>query len=232
MIRTLALAFALLAAPARAAGPEAEDRAQGQAVDLELVLLVDASSSISDNVLAFQLAGHAAALRDPAVTAAIGQGEIGAVAVTLVGFGGPNSLQVLVPWTRLAGAADSAAFADRIAAADWPRTPDSTAIGSAVAGSLALFGGNGFAGLRQTVDITSNGFSNAGLAPEQARALAEAAGVTVNALAILNDYAWLEPYYADAVIAGRPAFVATATDQASFVRALTRKLVREIVPVS
>lgn len=37
----------------------------GRSVDLELVLAVDASGSITTGALEFQLRGHAAAFRDP-----------------------------------------------------------------------------------------------------------------------------------------------------------------------
>jgi hypothetical protein len=64
----------------------------GKAVDLELVLAVDASGSITTGTLEFQLRGHAAAFRDPQIADALTVGGNRAIAVTLVQWAGPNSL--------------------------------------------------------------------------------------------------------------------------------------------
>ena len=60
-MRRLCLALALLATPAAA-----------QDTDLELVLLADASGSITPDELMFQREGYAQAITDPEVLAAIG----------------------------------------------------------------------------------------------------------------------------------------------------------------
>lgn len=200
-----------------------------QPVDLELVLLVDASASITTGALDFQLRGHAAAFRDEKVKAAIPSGPRRGIAVTLARFDGPGSLKVLVPWRRLAGAADADAFADAVAAVAAGDEAGATAIGSAVADALGLFKATGFAADRRAIDIVSNGFSNAGVDPTIARDAAEAAGVTVNALVILDEYDWLEGYYRQSVIGGIGAFVRTADSKDSFAQALIAKLIDEIV---
>jgi hypothetical protein len=61
-----------------------------------------------------------------------------------------------------------------------------------------------------------------------AQAMAEARGVTVNGLAILNDDPGLATWYRDNVIAGRGAFVITASDYSDFAAAILDKLLREI----
>ncbi len=48
--------------------------AAGERVDLELVLLADASRSIDDGEIRFQRQGYAAAITDPDVLAAISHG--------------------------------------------------------------------------------------------------------------------------------------------------------------
>lgn len=233
------LAGALLARPSLAAAqapstipepqPPAEPMPAEQPVDLELVLLVDASASITTGALDFQLRGHAAAFRDEKVKAAIAAGPRGGIAVTLARFDGPRSLKVLLPWRRLASAADADAFAEAVLAASAGQEAGSTAIGSAVLDALELFKGSGFDSPRQTIDIVSNGFSNAGIDPTLARDAAEAAHVTVNALVILDEYDWLESYYRQQVIGGIGAFVRTAEGRDSFIQALIAKLIDEIV---
>lgn len=206
--------------------------AEERQVDVELVLAIDASASISTGTLAFQLQGHAAAFRDPLVAQAIAHGPHGAIAVTLVEFSGPSSLTVLVPWTVIASAEDAVAFAERIPAAPAGAQAGSTALGSAVLDALPLFENNGIRGDRRVIDLCSNGFSNSGIDTTVARAAAEAAGITVNALAILDEYDWLEEYYLESVIGGPFAFVRTADGPESFVQALRSKLIAEIVGVA
>ncbi|HEY9348203.1 MAG TPA: DUF1194 domain-containing protein, partial [Inquilinus sp.] len=98
--------------PAPPPSPEPKPAPAEEPVDLELVLLVDASASITTGALDFQLRGHAAAFRDEKVKAAIAAGPRGGIAVTLARFDGPRSLKVLLPWRRLATAADADAFAE------------------------------------------------------------------------------------------------------------------------
>lgn len=220
MMRVLLAALLLLAgaAPLRA-------EPAGERVGLELVLAVDASASISGGALEFELRGHAAAIRDPAVVEAA---RSTVIAVTLAVFSGPHSLKVLVPWTIIRGAAEAEAFAAAILAAPREELAGATALGSAIEDAARRFDGNGIEAPRRVIDIVSNGFSNAGLDPAIARDRAVKRGITVNALAILDEYPWLEGYYAESVIGGPGAFVHTAMDKDSFVDALKRKLVTEI----
>jgi Ca-activated chloride channel homolog len=201
----------------------------GAPVDLELVLTVDGSASVSGGVLEFQLRGHAAALKDQRVADALGSGPHGAVAMTLLLYAGPGDAQVLVPWTRLSGAGEAADFADRILAASRPVRDGSTALGGAILAALPLFEGNGFEGTRRVVDLVSNGFSNSGPPVETARDAAAEEGVTVNGLAILDEFDWLEAYFAESVIGGPGAFVRTAETRASFAEAILFKMIDEIV---
>lgn len=216
------LGAATLLAPSGAAG------ATAPAVDLALLLLVDASASIGKETLDFQLRGHAAAFRHPAVAQAVTAGRSGRIGVMLAQFAGPQTLTQLVPWTTLAGAPDCAAFADAV-----DRTPGiamggSTALGGAVVDAVRLLDRTPFAAAERKIDLVSNGFNNAGIDPRSAGAHAAAAGVTVNALAILDEYPWLETYYAEQVVAGAGAFVQTADSKDSFAEAFLRKLVTEI----
>lgn len=221
----LAAAALLLAAlPARAQ--------DGAPTGLALVLLVDASASVTDGGWAFQLRGHAAAFRDPQVSEAIASSPAGRIAVTVARFAGPGTVEALVPWTVVDGPAAASAFADAIDAAPTGGRGGSTAIGSAVDQASAFFATAPGDPPRRVIDIGSNGFSNAGVDPLQARERAEAAGITVNALAILDEFDWLEEYYLDNVVAGFGAFVVTAVDRETFNDAILRKLVAEIADAS
>lgn len=190
-----------------------------------LVLALDGSASITEGDLEFQLQGHAAAFRDPSVADAL---SAGGALVTLAVYSGPHSLKVLIPWTRLKTPDDARRFADRIDATPRGFQGDSTAIGSAVEEASKLFerGGNA---PRRVIDLVSNGFSNSGLEPALARDRAAARGITVNGLAILDEFPWLEEYFEESVIGGAGCFVKSAMDRASFIEALRQKLILEMV---
>jgi Ca-activated chloride channel family protein len=220
---------AVLLGISSASGAWAEE--VGGPVDLELVLAVDASGSISTGALEFQLRGHAAAFRDPQVADALTVGGARAIAVTLVQWAGPNTLETVVPWTRIGDAADAKRFADSIADMTRPPRDGSTAMGSAIDRAVDLFDGSGFTAPRRVIDICSNGFSNAGVDVSGARDRAVKHGVTINALAILDEYDWLEDYYIESVIGGPFAFVRTAESRESFANAILRKLIEEIAGV-
>jgi hypothetical protein len=197
-------------------------------VDLELVLAVDGSASVSGGALAFQVRGHAAAMTAPEVVAAIGAGRVGAIAVTLVRYSDPASLGVIVPWMRIAGPADARAFAAAASRGPLREWAGSTAMGSALLDAAGLFADNGHAGARRVIDIAGNGFSNNGVDPARARDAVTGEGITVNGLAILNEFPWLEDYFLEKVIGGPGAFVRAVHDRESFIGALMAKLVEEI----
>ena len=79
-------------------GASAQER-----VDLELVLLADASRSIDDGEILFQRQGYAAAITHPDVLAAITHGYERRIAVTYVEWGDAASQEVVVPWTVVDG---------------------------------------------------------------------------------------------------------------------------------
>ena len=100
--------------------------------------------------------------------------------VTLAAYSGPNSLRVLIPWTLLDKPEDAGHFADRIDALPRGFQGDSTAIGSAIAEAAKLFDRGGQAP-RQVIDLVSNGFSNSGIDPADARDRVTKRGLIVNA---------------------------------------------------
>ncbi len=199
------------------------------AAAVALVLALDGSASITQGDLEFQLQGHAAAFRDPSVANALAAG--GAL-VTLTVYSGPRTLKTLIPWTLVTSVEDAARFADRIDATPRGFQGDSTAIGGAINDALALFEQKpvkSAAPPRKVIDLVSNGFSNSGLEPQVARDRAAARGVTVNGLAILDEFSWLEEYFEENVIGGPGAFVKSAMDRGSFIEALRQKLILEMV---
>jgi hypothetical protein len=223
-----ALAGAALWPAAARAQPQPAARPSGPPVDVALLMAVDASASITKEDMALQLDGHAAAFRSPAVAAAIAGLPTASICASLVLFSGPDSLATLVPWTVVANAGEAQGFAAAIDAAPGIGLGGPTALGSAVVDGVGRLAACPRPAARKVIDLVSNGFNNAGVDPRSARGYAEEAGVTVNALVILDDYDWLEAYFQDSVITPATGFVRVAESRASFAQAFLAKVVAEI----
>ena len=81
---------------------------------------------------------------------------------------------------------------------------------------------------RQVIDIAADGENNSGERVERVRDRTLDSGITINALAILNEVSYLNYYFQNRVIGGPGAFVQIAKDYNDFGRAIRRKLLREI----
>ena len=88
--------------------------------------------------------------------------------------------------------------------------------------------GNGYDGLRRTVDVSGDGRNNDGSLVADARDVLVSQGVQVNGLAILNEDPATERFYRKEVIGGPGSFVIRASDYSDFARAIRLKLIREI----
>lgn len=218
----MALLLLLTAAPVRADG----------VVDLELVLAVDASGSVSDAEYALQMGGIAAAFRDAEVQAAIGRGKHGRISVALMIWAESNRPKAASAWHVVGDAAGAERFA--AAVERFPRTIPSggTGIGRAVMYALGMLDRNGYDGERKVIDVSGDGvettFREYSVPPEQAREGAFARGVTINGLAILTEEPHLDEYFRTNVIGGPGAFVEVAHSYEDFARAMQRKLLREV----
>ena len=207
----------------------ASPAAARQLVDLELVLAVDISSSVSTEEFELQMGGLADAFRDPLVVAAIrASGDLG-IAVSLVQWSDNRRQFLAVGWSLLSDHASAAAFADEIAAS--PRlvvAGGGTAIGGALKFGAAQIENNGYEGLRRVIDVSGDGRTNQGWPDRPLRDAAIARGITINGLVILNEEPELDSYYHANVIGGAGAFVMTTMDFHSYARAILAKLIREI----
>ncbi|MEE8505145.1 MAG: DUF1194 domain-containing protein [Kiloniellales bacterium] len=201
--------------------------AQERPVDLELVLALDASASVSDEEFDLQVFGLAEAFRHRSVVQAIrAAGDLG-LAVALVQWADYRQHALSVDWAVLRDTASARQFAKRIDGVK-RSVAGSTAIGGALEFAILQLGGNGFAGRRKVIDVSGDGRSNQGPAAWLVRNLAVARGITVNGLAILNEDPTLDRYYLTNVIGGPGAFVMTANDYAAYRLAILTKLVTEI----
>ncbi|WP_121221732.1 DUF1194 domain-containing protein [Oceanibaculum indicum] len=205
-------------------------------VDLQLVLAIDASSSVDFDEFNLMANGLAHAFRDERVKQAISSGALGAIAVTVVQWAsaGTNAQHVSVPWQLVDSPAASEALADTLQM--MPRDVDGggTSIGNAIRYASRQFPAGPYRGLRQVIDVSGDGIDNGVDPVREARDEAVGQGITVNGLAILNEEKNLDRHYQDYVIGGPGAFVIDAADYADFSRAILQKLIREIsdVPIA
>lgn len=214
------------------AGQEAAAQSE---IDLELVLLADATGSIDDAEIRFQRQGYAEAITDPAVLNAIRNTAYGKIAITYVEWGDATSQEVVVGWTVIDGQASAERFAEALL------VPPRRAFGRNGIGAALLFGknlieSNDLQGLRRIIDFSADSANNWNGPPiDTARSEVLAAGIVINGLAVLCRHCSgrpvsydLEQAFADRIIGGPGSFVVTADSSATFADAVRRKLILEI----
>ena len=232
-MKSLVLALSVLAIPAAAqqAIPD---------VDLEIVLAVDGSGSISASEFRLQLEGYANALRDEAVQSAAVSGPLGKIAVAMMVWSDAAFKKFETDWFVIDSRAAAGRYADIVeifhvhSGRNYGMGGGGTGIGSGIEYALQMIDGNGIEARRRTIDVSGDGietepwFREAMELPE-ARALAASKDVTVNGLAILTDFGALDRYYEDEMITGPGAFVVVADDWPDFAEAIQRKLFLEFM---
>jgi hypothetical protein len=202
------------------------------AVDLQLVLAVDASGSVNEERFVLQRDGYVAAFRHRQVLDAIRSGPHGAVAVMMVQWTGPRLQEIAVPWGRISDAGSAEDFAGAIERAPRVLFGGGTSISGVIDYAVALFPGSPFKGARQVIDISGDGINNRGRPTVFARDEAVAAGIVINGLPILAIEPGLDYYYRQSVIGGPGAFVIAAESYEAFGEAIRRKLILEIAAAS
>lgn len=204
-------------------------------VDVELVLAVDVSLSMSPDELEIQRHGYAAALTHDRVLEAIAEGAYGKIAVTYVEWAGSTSQVVIVPWTVIANRADAERVVRQLTAKP-PNSARRTSISSALEFGSDLFAESAFRSSKRVIDISGDGPNNQGPPVELIRDGVVAQGITINGLPLMTnggfgsayDVEDLDRYYADCVIGGPGAFMIPVNDWAQFPEAIRRKLVLEL----
>jgi len=197
-----------------------------QPVDAALALAVDVSASVDFQEFALMIGGLASAFRDEAVLAAATGGPRRAVAVAALFWS--EAAEAAVRWTRIADAAGAEAFASALEAAPRLPRPGATALGEGMVAGLAVLARCPAETSRSLLDVSGDGRGNRGRAPGPVRDLGVAAGVTINALAVLNEEPDLLDHYEAEVIGGPGAFAMSCADYADFAEAIRRKLLREL----
>jgi hypothetical protein len=200
--------------------------AAAQAAGLALVLAIDVSASVSADSYLLQRNGIARAFENPGLVSAI-SAMPGGIEALVLEWSDPDRVEVTVGWNRITDADTAARFGAAVRATT--RSSNGlTAIGSALLAAAAEFDRLPEPAEQRVIDISGDGMANFGLPAKAARDRVVAAGVSINALAILTDEPWLEEYYRRDVIGGPGSFVVAARDFHSFAEAILRKLAQEI----
>lgn len=204
-------------------------------LDLELVLLADATGSIDEAEIRFQRAGYAEAITDPSVLNAIASNAYGKIVVTYVEWADQLSQDVVVDWTVIDGPVSAQAFAAKLMEA--PRQAyGRNAIGAALLKGKELIDTNSYQGLRRVIDLSADSANNWNGPPIRgARDIVVSAGIVINGLAVLCRHCSgrpvsydLEQRFYDEIIGGPAAFVVTADSAETFADAVRKKLILEI----
>lgn len=204
-------------------------------VDVELVLAVDVSLSMSPGELEIQRRGYAAALIDRDVLNAIAGGAHGRIAVTYFEWAGSNSQTVIVPWTIIARRDDAEAVAQRLAVSS-SNSARRTSISAALQFGADLFAESPYRGMKRVIDISGDGPNNQGAGIVEVRDALVEQGIVINGLPLMTgggfssayDVANLDDYYSNCVIGGPGAFMVPVDAWGQFPEAIRRKLVLEL----
>ena len=223
---------ALMAVTAAATMPVAASEIE---VDVELVLAVDVSRSMTPRELEIQRRGYAEALVSEDVVKAIEGGLLGQIALRYVEWAGHGSQRVIVDWTLIQNRLDAEHFAAQLVA-NFDPSLRRTSISSAIDHSRQSFSKNRYTALRQVIDISGDGPNNSGIPVLEAREAALAEGIVINGLPLMTKdgyYSYfnlddLDEYYRQCVIGGPASFVIPVLEWEQFPAAVRQKLVQEL----
>jgi Protein of unknown function (DUF1194) len=220
------VALSILAAPVQAQTETA--------VDLALILAVDCSGSVDRREFNLQLGGIAHAFRDPEIIAAIMSGPHRKIAVNMMLWADPDEQKRTTGWSIIGSPTEAQAFASTAAAFDI-RIGGGTGLGVAIGYGITLLNTIDFHATRKTIDVSGDGKESWELREPRfrvlnAKAMLAKTNITVNGLAISNDFSDLKQYYRDQVIGGSGSFVIEAKSYEDFAEAMRIKLLREILP--
>ena len=202
--------------------------ALADAVDLRLVLAVDASGSVNETRFELQKQGYAAAFRNPRVLNAIRSGALGKIAVTIMQWTGPALQVQVIPWTAISNQDETNPLAEAIDASPRRLFSGGTSISGAIDYGARLLAECPHSGARSVIDVSGDGGNNRGRPASVARDEAIASGVVINGLPILELDPTLDEHYLNNVIGGPNSFMVPAQSFAEFADAILKKLIIEI----
>jgi Protein of unknown function (DUF1194) len=196
-------------------------------VDVALALAVDVSYSVDSFEHKLQMEGFAQAIQSDEVLRAIKGGRHQRIAIAIYEWSDAGKQQVVVPWTVVATERDAVAIANSLTSNPRVVHEGGTAISAALEYGADLLD-KGPASDRRVIDLATDGRNNIGRPVNTVRDTIVARGITINGLAISNEWKQLATYLERQVIGGNLSFVEEARTYDDFGATMLRKLVREI----
>jgi hypothetical protein len=202
-------------------------RGDNAEVDLALVLAIDVSYSVDAFEHRLQMEGFGQALQSETVQEAIRSGEKQKIAVAVFQWSDMDNQRTIVPWTVIDSPGKAQEIGDMLRRGPRAVSEGGTGISGAMIYAATLFA-TAPAAARHVIDISTDGRNNMGRPTPVTRDFVVAQGLTVNGLAITNEWPELASYLERQVIGGPAAFVEEATSYDDFGAAMLRKLTKEI----
>lgn len=205
-------------------------------VDLELLVAMDVSHSVTAAEHLAQIEGVARAFEHPRLINSIRNLPGGRAAVALMLWAGPENQLLAVPWTLVHDQESGRAIARAIRRQHEPpwKGLSFTAIGDALMQGAETMATNRFTGTRRVIDISGDDPSNQGVDVSDARDHVVLQGIVINGLPILQDRREHEDreklvrYFEENVVGGNGHFVIPTIDFHDFPRAMLAKLITEV----
>ena len=197
-------------------------------VDVAILIALDVSASVDESEFNLMREGLAAAISSPEVSTAVINGKRGAIAVSVVQWSGFTEQEMKLDWARLSSISELTDFASRIRKMNRRYRDGATDIGGALNFSRKKVLSVPYRTNRLVIDLVGDGPNNVNFPPSIERDLAIKDGITINGLAVIGEVSVLEEYFIRFIIGGPDAFVEKTADFDGFMRAMERKLIREI----
>jgi Protein of unknown function (DUF1194) len=196
-------------------------------VDVALAIAIDVSYSVDSTEHRLQMQGFGTALQSAEVLDAIRKGKHQRIAITVYQWSDELNQRVLVPWSIIASEEDAKKLGDYLATDRREVAQGGTAISASLVFGSTLFDTAPPAD-RKVIDLATDGRNNIGRPAREARDFVVGQGITINGLAVSNEWKQLAGYLEKQVIGGSSSFVEDAQSYDDFGAAMLRKLVREI----
>lgn len=209
-------------------------QASAEAVDSELVLLVDVTQSgLNKNDFGSLMASYASTFTSTQVLNSIQSGTYGRIAVSLMFYGNSSIQQIGIPWMSIGNATDASRFAALATSVSRPFSNGSSDIGSALTAAALALGtetgslANGFESAVQIIDVTAATTPKASAQATRDAVLASGVDV-INALAVGNKATAIASYFRAEVIGSTLTGVTATSSSSGINAALTAALTQEI----
>jgi len=217
--------------------PSDEARAETP-TDLDIVVALDRSESISAPEAAIQIESLIYTLRHPGFHNAATGGLIGRIGLSVITWSSFTRSEVLLPWTLIASPEDanraSATLLPHFYIEDSQAHGTQTDIAFGISQGTTMLQTSPFAPTRKVINMVGDGVSNIGRVPGVDRDRAIEEGIVINALLSGSERArpYLEAYFRRAVIGGPTAFMIFVGEPDLFLEGMLRKFILEIANLS